>query len=419
MTQHDNQLQASVDGLTAIEHTKRGYGLWRGEVIHPADVRMDTIVASGDPITDTKGLGLRYVPVRGERVLPHFRVHDPEKFSAALDLAFPAVHDAIVRLVAADVRAGGYAALARWCDGGALPDTFTVADVTVEKPCSAGGVSYRPDIVVTHGEGGRIELEVVNTHAPEGPRVEAAWAAGHVVLTMRVRDLVEQIVFSDGRDVVPCDEALPGLLRGRRFRLAGRESMGAEVLAVWRDLNLSEYAMEMREALRAAYRADVRAVTEPIAEIACGVTGSDIEVRVRRDPRLQEVHRLFQLLMAARYSGPESVFTSRQKDPRRIQHLWAIAARDFREALAAASSPCESLVQSDEDASIFLDQFDRASHEPPGIRRLRYAVAAVWYCRKRRLLDAADMANSLINFGDRKNGAHRRHPLVATEEGIS
>jgi hypothetical protein len=90
------ETQAAVaHGLTAIEHTKRGYGLWRGEVIHPASDKAAEAAESGEPITDTKGLGLRYVLVRGEKVLPHFRVHDPERFSAALDRAFPAVHDAI------------------------------------------------------------------------------------------------------------------------------------------------------------------------------------------------------------------------------------------------------------------------------------------------------------------------------------
>jgi hypothetical protein len=66
-----------TQGITALEHTKRGYGLWRGEVIHPDDPRMDEIIASGYPITDTKGFGLHYVPVRGAGRIAHFRAHDP------------------------------------------------------------------------------------------------------------------------------------------------------------------------------------------------------------------------------------------------------------------------------------------------------------------------------------------------------
>lgn len=388
------------------------------EVIHPASDKAAEAAESGEPITDTKGLGLRYVLVRGEKVLPHFRVHDPERFSAALDRAFPAVHDAIVRLVADDIRADGFRALARWCESSSLPEAFDVAGVHVEKPCVAGGVAYRPDIVVAHGEGGRIELEVVNTHPPGVARCDAAWQAGHIVLCLRVRDLVEQTVFSEGRDVVPDDALLRDMLRGRKFRLAGRERVGEAVLAMWRDLNMSAYAMDLRDALRWAYAHDLRETVAPVSEICCGLTGSDVGSRVRRDPALQEAHRLFGVLMAARCHGPEAVFVSSQKDPRRIKHLWGIAARDFRELLAKVSEPCEVLVGADDAANTFLDHFTNAAREPTGVRRLRYAVAAVWYCRKRRLAEHADMANSLLNFGDRKNGKHRRNPLAATEEGI-
>lgn len=418
MTQHDDRLQESVDGLTAIEHTKRGYGLWRGEVIHPADARMDAIIASGDPITDTKGLGLRYVAVRGRSVIPHFRVNDPDKFSAALDRAFPAVHDAIVRVVAEDIRTGGYDALARWCEGPALPEAFRVADVAVEKPCCEGGVSYRPDIVVAHGEGGRIELEVVNTHAPEGPRAEAAWAAGHIVLTMRVRDLVEQIVFSEGRDVVPDAAALREMLRGRRFRLAGRERVSADVLAIWRDLNLSAYAMELRARLRAGYREDYIGVVEIVEDILAGCASSDIDYRRGNERALRDVYDRFHVLQWAANDKIENVFPPRVKDPRDSKHRWSIAAREFRERLQAVTAPHPALLRTDAAANAFLDQFDRA-HEPVGARRLRYTVAAVWHCRKRRLQAAADEASMYVGFGNPKNGKHRRHPLMATEEGIS
>jgi hypothetical protein len=246
----------SVQARTAIDDTKRGYGLWRGEVLHPASPRVAAALASGEPITDTKGLGLRYVPVRGDKVIPHFRVHDPEKFSAALDRAFPAVHDAVVRLVAEDVRAGGFAALERWCASGCLPEPFEVWEVRVEMRCDG----YRPDICVRHPEGGQIELEVINTHAPEKVRLDKAWGAGHIVLSLRIRDLVEALVFSEGRGLVPDDETLRGLLKGRRFALCGRESVPNEVHAVWRDLNMQAYAVVLGARLSESRRNFFRAV---------------------------------------------------------------------------------------------------------------------------------------------------------------
>lgn len=227
-------------GLTAPEDTKRGYGLWRGEVIHPADPRMDDILASGDPITDTKGLGLRYTPVRGASRIEHFRA-SADQLSAALDEVFPDVHDAVVRLVAEDVQARGFEALKDWCVSAALPDPFEVWEVRTEMRCDG----YRPDICVRHPEGGQIELEVVNTHAPESARLDKAWGAGHIVLSLRIRDVVEQIVFSAGRGVVPEDGELRALLRGRRFRLCGQSYLPRAVVHRWRDLNLAAYAQTL------------------------------------------------------------------------------------------------------------------------------------------------------------------------------
>lgn len=254
MPRDNSDMQAPVRGITAIENTKRGYGLWRGEVIHPDDPRMDHIIASGDPITDTKGFGLRYIAKRGPRIVSHFAVHDSEKFSEVLDRVFEeSAHDAVVRLVAEDIRRGGYDALVRWCAGGSLPGRFTVAEVSVEKRVSAGGRRYAPDISVWHPAGGRVELEVVNTHPPDGGRLEAAWGDGHVVLTLGIRDVVEKIVFSEARGVVPDDAKLRTLLGLRKFRLCGGEDGARERMAVvWRDLDMAVYADELAGRLKVA-----------------------------------------------------------------------------------------------------------------------------------------------------------------------
>jgi len=250
MTHDDVETQEAVDGLTAFEDTKRGYGLWRGEVIHPADPRMDMILASGDPITDTKGLGLRYTPIRRAGALPHFSVRDREGFSEVLNRTFPVVHDAIVRVIAEDIRVRGFDALVDWCQKNALPERFEVWQVRVEMRCDG----YRPDICVLHPEGGRIELEIVNTHAPEDVRLEKAWGAGHIVLSMAVRDVVEQIVFSRGRGLVPDDAVLLEMLRRKRFTLCGRSQVSERVQAVWRDMNLAAYCENLAFALKQAWK---------------------------------------------------------------------------------------------------------------------------------------------------------------------
>ena len=391
--------RAIYRSMTAPKDTKRGYGLWRGEVIHPADPRMDDILASGDPITDTKGLGLRYVPVRGARVVSHFRVHDPEKFSAALDRMYPAIHDAVVRVVAEDMRVGGFDALARWCAGGVLPEPFVAAGVEVEGRCEAGGVVYRPDVTVRHPEGGRIELEVVNTHAPETGRLDAAWGAGHIVLSLRIRELVEAIVFSEGRGAVPEDAALLEMLRGRQFRLCGRDRLPAAVQAVWRDLNLSAYAMELREVLRAAFQEDAQEVVAPVCEVLNGISGSDLDPRVRKPGVLRDLHNLFDRGM----NGLDA------RGP------WL---RAFRESVTRASRPTPSLLEASETAETFLDGFTHASHEPAGVRRLRYAVAAVWFLRKHRLASGANSGSVLLNMRAPKFSESSSRPLVATEQGI-
>jgi hypothetical protein len=355
--------------------------------------------------------GVRGVSLTSARMIP-------EMLGGALDAAFPSVHDAVVRVVAEDIRAGGYDALARWCAAGSLPERFKVAEVTVEKKVTAEGREYQPDIAVWHSEGGRVELEVVNTHPPDAGRLEAAWCAGHFVLTLGIRDVVEKLVFSEARGVVPDDETLRALLGQRKFRLYGDTGGARETAYVaWRDLNLSAYAMELRAELRAAYWEDRRSVVSILADICCGCMGSDIPFEHGDTRAMRGIHRMFRALMRAAEGDSENVFPARSRHPGSSKQRWSIAAREFREALGHASAPHPDFVRVAAKADVFLDQFDRA-HEPAGVRRLRYTLAAVWYCRKKHLAESADMANSLIGFGHPKGGKHRRMPLAATEQGI-
>lgn len=344
-------------GLTAPEDTKRGYGLWRGEVIHPADPRMDEILASGDPITDTKGLGLRYTPVRGSYAVQHFRVNDPDKFSAALDVAFPDVHDAVVRLVAEDIRERGFAALKDWCVSSALPEPFEVWEVRTEMRCDG----YRPDICVRHPEGGQIELEVVNTHAPESDRLEKAWGAGHIVLSMRIRDVVEKIVFSAGRGVVPEDDELRALLKGRRFTLCGRSEVSEEVRAVWRDLNLAAYCEDLSHELKRAWRVYHYRLSETAVMLGGG-TRSAVDCEDAKE-RCEYAYDLIYRRCDGRVSG--------------FLQGWY---RPLLESLRLAFAPDENFLAKLSVAESFLSNFEQARDSDAAgkaAKRLRYRIAAM------------------------------------------
>lgn len=356
MAYDDTAMQEAVDGLTAFEDTKRGYGLWRGEVIHPADPRMDEILASGDPITDTKGLGLRYTPVRGATRIPHFSVRDKAGFSDALDRVFPAVHDAVVRVIADDIRSRGFEGLRDWCQKDALPEAFEVWQVRVEMRC--GG--YRPDICVLHPEGGRIELEVVNTHAPESGRLEKAWGAGHVVLSLRIRDLVESIVFSEGRGMVPDDATLVDMLSGRRFTLCGCSEMPDTVRAVWRDLNLAAYCEDLAYDLKMAWRR----YRYELGEVACMLSGggrSDTDDAVK--PRCERAYDL----LTEDWEGTATGFLPR---------WW----RPLQTSLQQACAPGPEFLEVLTRAETFLNSFSHASALVPSAQaavRLRRRILAM------------------------------------------
>jgi hypothetical protein len=355
-------------GLTAPEDTKRGYGLWRGEVIHPADPRMDEILASGDLITDTKGLGLRYTPVRGSYAVQHFRVNDPDKFSAALDVAFPDVHDAVVRLVAEDIRERGFAALKDWCVSSALPEPFEVWEVRTEMRC--GG--YRPDICVRHPEGGQIELEVVNTHAPESDRLEKAWGAGHIVLSMRIRDVVEKIVFSAGRGVVPEDDELRALLKGKRFRLSGRSQMPRAVAQKWKDLNLAAYAQTLLGELTQAWETYNAEIVCPLEKVISG------EKVFRRPSARRGRIRAF----GEAFQEPPPA------DAKELCGLWGAALRNAARDILNDNHELMSACRAGEQ---FCAEWLRASVQPESVRRLRAECL--------RLLDAAYAAEMRICAG--------------------
>lgn len=364
-------------GLTAPEDTKRGYGLWRGEVIHPADPRMDEILASGDPITDTKGLGLRYTPVRGGSRVEHFRANT-EQLSAALDGVFPDVHNAVVRLVAEDIRARGFEALKDWCVSSALPEPFEVWEVRTEMRCDG----YRPDICVRHPEGGQIELEVVNTHAPEAGRLDKAWDAGHIVLSMRIRDVVEKIVFSAGRGVVPEDDELRALLKGKRFRLSGRSQIPRAVAQKWKDLNLAVYAQTLLSDLTQTWETYNAEIVRPLEKVISGE-------KVFRRPSARR-GRIRAFGEAFREPPPA--------DARDLCELWGAAIRNTARDILSDNREFMSACRAGEQ---FCAEWLRASVQPESVRRLKAECL--------RLLDAGYEAELRVCAGmkDRVKAAGR------------
>lgn len=228
MTRHEPELQDLERGITAWADTKHGYGLWRGHLVHPGfgtvsdegvptGTRMEEIVASGDPITDAKGLGIRLSWRAPKGVVPHFFVSDRD-FQQKISASYPAFHHASVRLLADYIRSRGYAGLRQVVQKNQLPkNPFVVGHVQTEKTFTVDDVVYRPDIVVENAEPNfpRIELEVVNRHGPSRERIDAACSEGALVLWMSIRDLVEEALL-DGRSgalVPPDDVLLPRLLK--------------------------------------------------------------------------------------------------------------------------------------------------------------------------------------------------------------
>lgn len=246
--------------IAAIPNTKRGLGLWRGQIVHPADGRLpeikDAMRRGAESITCAKGL-VKLSPVRASvrGATAHFRVNDPD-YVAKIESAYPEFHHAAVRVIANYLSAEGYAGLRRLCYRTCLPEAeFTVGAVARERVFKVCGVIYRPDIVVEPVQEGypRVELEVVNTHGPGEERLKAARAEYALVLWMNIRDLVEKYVSDDRQVLVPDDETLlAALLRLWFTAPLDRESYAAASLARWKDLDQAKYMRHLRESLRDA-----------------------------------------------------------------------------------------------------------------------------------------------------------------------
>lgn len=284
MAPKDTEVQGDI---AAIPNTKRGLGLWRGSIIHPADDRLpeikDAIRRGAEPITCAKGL-VKLSPVRASirGATAHFRVNDPD-YTAKIDSSYPEFHHAAVRVIANYLSAEGYDGLRRLCYSTCLPEkVFTVGAVTRERVFNVSGVIYRPDIVVEPSEAGypRIELEVVNTHGPGEERLKAARAERALVLWMNIRDLVEKYVADDRRALVPDDETLlSALLRLWFTAPTDRESYAAASLARWRDLDQAKYMRYLRESLR-----DAEATVAQSLKIARSIAaGESLHLRPTND----------------------------------------------------------------------------------------------------------------------------------------
>lgn len=279
--------QIQARSVTAVENTKHHYGLWRGQLVHPqfgvvtdegepSGVTMTEILAGEDPITDAKGLGIRLSWRAPTGVIPHFFIRD-EHYFEVMRSAYPAFHNAAVRVLAAHIRAEGYAGLRKlvFCKA-FLKKPFAFGGVYTERNIGVNGVIYRPDIVVEHAVAGypRIELEVVNRHPPEADRLRAACAEGALVLTMDIYDLVQHYVL-DGRSrsfVPPDDELLARLKRLRFADVKRGDSTGHhEFHARWLDREQAPY-------LRALC-AEVNAVTARVESKAgwfAGLSGLQV-----------------------------------------------------------------------------------------------------------------------------------------------
>jgi hypothetical protein len=355
------------DGLSARGDTKRGFGMWRGRVIHPDEPDMGEIIASGEPVTDCKGLGLRYTPVRAKGRIPHFRVQDAE-FSAALNSAYPAFHHAAVRVLAVYLQQHRYAGLKRLVRAGDLPPTaFRVGSVRTEVTFCVDGVTYRPDIVVESHDAGypRIELEVVNTHPPAAERVEAAERDNALVLWMNIRDLVERCVFDSSTTLgVPADPDLLEMLLPKWFTsgLSVRsEAIRFQVL--WRDLDQARYL----ERLADGVEGNEHRIDSVLAEVE---DESALLSAYVRDDRIED---------AVRYCGYDSVL--KEMCEQDVSPGLAEAAVTYAVLRKAGFWQPEGgvwqLRLSDEVAEV-LEDYDRAtdvSHTvAPALNRLRGVV---------------------------------------------
>lgn len=248
MTRMDPEFQP--DTKNALEDTKRGYGLWCGEVIHPANKEaVERARTSDQPITDTKGLGFRYVAVWPEDGTPHFRIHEPDRYTKAVTLAASTVHDRVVALVHGLLYREGYEGLKSVCFSTDIPDTpFEFESVLCETDRVTDSGRYRPDITIIPKSKNYpvIELEVVYTHEPSEVRIARAKSVDALVLVCNIRGSVEHKIFDASADMNFTDSDLLAIVKRHRFRwprLAGSKS---PALVLWQDLDQLLYAKNLQ-----------------------------------------------------------------------------------------------------------------------------------------------------------------------------
>lgn len=249
--------------VAAVTNTRHGNGLWRGQLVHPefgtvnddgepTGTSIEDVVASGDPVTDTKGLGIRLFWRRPANVVAHFFVRD-DTYAEAMRTAYPAFHHAAVRVLAAHIREGGWKALRRLVVCSTFPKKpFKIGRVDTERTFCINGETYRPDIVVEHAEPGypRIELEVVNRHWPEPSRLHAARTEGALVLCMNIYDIVQSHILSGASaSFIPPDDELLNMLSRARFADVQRKDSADHCTfqIVWRDRETVKYLEELHE----------------------------------------------------------------------------------------------------------------------------------------------------------------------------
>lgn len=381
--------------VAANRDTKHHHGLWRGQLVHPQfgvvtgedvplGVPMEDIVASGDPITDAKGLGIRFFWRAPKNAIPHFFIRDDHYF-AVMQSAFPTFHHAAVRVLAKYVEETGYAGLRKIVACDAFPKTEFSFGVFVEHPIVVNGTKYQPDILIEHHAEGypRIELEVVNRHWPEPGRLRAARAENALVLCMNIYDLVQECVM-DGKTetFVPSDRDLLERLKRLRFT-DGKRGDSAEhhnFQLVWLDKEHVPYLRGLRKELRSWVSAVVKAT-----DTCDSLSGGDA------------LDRIWICRMALKWHNYEQT------------ESWALARAgmefnaDDRVAMPSAVKEIDSLIQSWANASV----------TPPGIAR---EISELKTARKKLNLALDGLLSAAERMHDRALEVRREEIILEEAE---
>jgi hypothetical protein len=366
---HDKLQPAIADSITAVMNTKRQYGLWRGQIVHPAQSDIDEILKSGDPITDSKGFGVRYTLVRAEGRIPHFSVRDAE-FRAVVDTSYPAFHHAAVRVLAKFLRTNGYVGLRRLVRKNDLPPSrFEVGEVYTEKTYTVGGVTYRPDIVVVSRDARypRIEMEVVNSHGPSKERLAAAEQDGALVLWMHIRDLVDEAIFNPSRELtVPGDSVLlERLLRMWFTPPSTRDPKACGFLSRWEDLDQVTYLAKLTDRM-SRHEDRIRAAI------------ADAKEEVQLLSRYVELGRVGDAVKAYLYASVFDKHYIRER-PNTLAKTWTVRATLLHAGFTLSSDGVWTF-EVPEEVQRVLDSYVRASVIPdtvaPALHTLRRRVAS-------------------------------------------